>query len=278
MNIQTKSLPPPARKNGNPAATTEPAQNIEPQSFAVSTGRISTPQRVMVYGPGGIGKSTICALAPAPVFIDIEGGTNELDVARIAGLTAFSGVRECLRSPALDPYQTVVFDSITKLEEIITAHVLATVPHEKGQRVTTIEGYGFGKGYAHIYDAFLLFLSDCDALVRRGKHVVLIAHDCINDVPNPAGDDFIRYEPRLQSPKSGKASVRSRVIEWSDHVLFIGYDVISDEGKGRGAGTRTIYTSEMPDHIAKSRRASLALPFTGPDDGEVWNHLLGGQQ
>ena len=29
--------------------------------------------------------------------------------------------------------------------------------------------------------------------------------------PNPAGEDWLRYEPRLQSPNSGKASIRLRV-------------------------------------------------------------------
>lgn len=276
MNQIPNRLPPP-KKNGNGAAAIDTTP-VEPAVFQITSGRIVSCQRATVYGPGGIGKSSLCALAPSPVFIDIEGGTNELDVARICGLTTYSAVRECLRSTALDPFQTVVLDSATKLEELAVAHVLATVPHEKGARVTNIEGYGFGKGYSHIYDAMLLVLADLDALVRKGKHVILIAHDCTADVPNPSGDDFIRYEPRLQAPKSGKSSVRSRVIEWSDHVLFVGYDVASEDGKGRGAGTRTIYTNETPDHIAKSRRTAVTLPFTGPDDGEIWNHLLGGNE
>jgi hypothetical protein len=275
MNPTQKLPPPPARK-ATAATQPEPATLAEPTQFALTSGKLVLPQRATVYGPGGIGKSSLCALAPTPVFLDIEGGTNELEVARVGGLTTFALVRECLRSPVLDQFETVVIDSVTKLEELVVAHVISSVPHEKGARVTSLEGYGFGKGYSHVYDAFLLFLADCDALVRRGKHVVLIAHDCVTDVPNPAGEDFIRFEPRLQSPKSGKASVRSRVVEWSDHVLFMGYDVVSDEGKGRGAGTRTIYTSEMPDHIAKSRRASLAIAFDSATDGEIWNHLLGG--
>lgn len=274
MNPSTK-LPPPARRPISTAAV-EPVTTAEPTVFSVTRGRIDTPQRVVLYGPGGIGKSTLAGLAPNPIFIDIEAGTNELEIDRVAGVTSFAALRECLRSPVLDDFGTVVIDSITKLEEMIVAHVVATIPHEKGSRVTSLEGYGFGKGYAHVYDAFLLLLADCDALVRRGKHVVLIAHDCVNDVPNPSGEDFIRFEPRLQSPKSGKSSVRNRVVEWADHVLFIGYDVASGDGKGRGAGTRTIYTSEMPDHIAKSRRTGVALPFGDSTDGDIWNHILGG--
>lgn len=274
MNVK---LPPPPAKKANGASPVDAAPT-DPARFDIITGKIQSPQRVLVYGPGGIGKSTLCTLAPNPVFLDVEGGTNDLDIPRIRGLRDFQDVRDCLQSPALDSFATIVIDSITKLEELVVANVVATVPHEKGARVTSIEGYGFGKGLSHVYDKFLLFLADCDSQVRRGRHVVLIAHDCTADVPNPSGEDFIRYEPRLQSPKSGKASVRNRVVEWADHVLFVGYDVVSDDGKGKGGGTRTIYTSEMPDHIAKSRRASLALAFDSANDGEIWAHLLGGNQ
>lgn len=271
-----KPLPPPLQKRNDNGHTLQATAPAEPMSFEVTRGRVDTAQRFLVYGRGGIGKTSLCALAPNPVFLDIEGGTNELDVPRIAGLNTFDAVRQCLRSPALDQFGSVVLDSATKLEELICSWVVANVPHEKGGAVKSLEGYGFGKGLSHVYDAFLLVLADCDALVRKGKHVILIAHDCTDNVPNPSGDDFIRYEPRLQAPRSGKNSIRSRVVEWSDHVLFVGYDVVGLDGKGKGGGTRTIYTSEMPDHIAKSRRASLALPFADAADGEVWNHLLNG--
>ena len=99
--------------------------------------------------------------------------------------------------------------------------------------------------------------------------------DCTADVPNPVGDDFIRYEPHLQAPKSGKASIRNRLVQWSDHVLFLGYDVHSENGKGKGVGTRTIYPMERPDHIAKSRiLPAEQLPFEHEEDGRVWDLLF----
>jgi hypothetical protein len=264
-----KKMPPPVG-----GATTQATPSAD--RFAVVAGRVDSPQRVLLYGPGGIGKSTLASMAPGAVFIDIEGGTGELDVPRVEGVQSFADLRAVLQSTALDAYQTIILDSATKAEEWASAHTLEHVKHEKGHRVDSLEGYGFGKGYMHLYDTFLLLLADLDGQVRRGRNVVLIAHECIVDAPNPFGDDFIRYEPHLQNPKSGKASIRNRVVQWADHVLFIGYDVMTKDGKGQGGGTRTIYTSELPSHIAKSRRASLAVPFTGPDDGEIWNTIIGG--
>lgn len=270
--------PPPARR-GSPPPSGAPAAAApsDPSRFVVTTGRVNAAQKVVIYGPGGIGKSSLARLAPNPVVLDIEGSTNRMDVARISGLETWNDLRECLRSPALDAYGTVVIDSATKAEEMAVAHTLATVKNDKGQQVASVEGYGFGKGYQHVYDTFLHLLVECDRHVRAGRNVVLVAHVCTAKVPNPMGDDFIRYEPRLQQTKEGKASIRNRVVEWSDHVLFVGYDVAAEDGKGIGGGTRTIFTKEQPTHIAKVREAGTAIeprPYESENDGAIWPLLL----
>lgn len=279
-NAPTKGAPPPPKRNGAPppAVTSAPsAPSTSGRTFAVVGGRVSGPQRIVVYGPGGIGKSSLAALAPNPVFIDVEHGTRELDVPRVEGIDTFADVRAAMQSPALDPFGTVVLDSATKAEELAVAHTIAHVPHEKpGTKITSIESYGFGRGYQHVYDTFLLLLQDLDRQVRAGRNVVLIAHDCTTDVPNPAGENFLRYEPHLQAPKSGKASIRNRVVQWADHVLFLGYDVaVGEDGKGKGAGTRTIWPIERPDHIAKSRVLGEPFSYDGADDGRVWEAIFG---
>lgn len=277
--------PPSARRPAPPSAT--PTNNASGNAtaasrFGITTGRVSrSPQRVLLYGPAGIGKSSLAALAPEPVFLDLERGTHELDVPRIEGIETFADLRAVLQSDLLAPYKTVVLDSITRAEELAVAHVIQTVKNEKGECVDTIEGFSYGRGLQHVYDAFLLLLQDLDLQVRSGRNVVLIAHDCTTDVPNPAGENFLRFEPHLQASKSGKASVRLRVIQYADHVLFMAYDVaVLKGGKGKGGGTRTIWTVERPDHIAKSRSLSEVIPFESSTDGTIWTMLLnaGGEQ
>jgi len=277
----TKLPPPPAAKTPPPAATAT-QQAITGRRFSVLTGRHVGAQRVLLYGPGGVGKSELCTLTPNPVFVDLENGSRSFDVARIDGIESFTDVRSVLQSDALEPFGTVVIDTATKLEELALAHVLAHVPHEKpGVKITGIESYGFGKGYRHLYDAVSLVLQDCDRLVRMGKNVILVAHSCTNEAPNPTGDNWLRYEPRLQHPKK-ENSVRDRAFGWADHVLFIGYDVAVDRSKGVGSGTRTIYTQELPSHVAKTRGAydadadvPASLPYPKGDDS-IWNLILGG--
>jgi len=241
----------------------------------VAFGQIATAagHRTVLYGPGGIGKTTLAANAPGPVaFFDLDESLPRLaavlgeavaNIRPVAGIETWPQLREALQSDGWDGIRTIAIDTLTRAEELAIAHTLDTVPHDKGHRVQRLEDYGFGKGFTHVYDTFLPLLADLDRHCREGRNVVLICHDCTTTVPNPAGEDWLRFEPRLQSPASGKASIRLRVREWADHVLFYGYDVaVTKDGKGKGSGSRTIYPCELPHCMAKSRTCADPIPVT----------------
>ena len=48
----------------------------------INRGPVAKPQKVVVYGPEGIGKTTFAAQFPDPLFVDTEDGTETYDVAR----------------------------------------------------------------------------------------------------------------------------------------------------------------------------------------------------
>lgn len=267
-------VPPPPARNGNGLSSA----NLS--SVSESDGLLSLPEKVVIYGPGGVGKTELVAnlqgMGKTVKIIDLDEGSHKHHVKRVRGIADWSTLRTYIQDESKwEDVDVVCIDSLTRSEELAVAHTLEHVPHEKGHRVASIEGYGFGKGFQHVYDTFLPLLADLDRHVRAGRSVVLICHECVANVPNPAGDDFIRYEPRLQSPSSGKASIRHRVKEWCDHLFFIGYDVaVNSDGKGTGAGTRTIYPVEMPTHWAKSR--TLAEPIVYRKGSfDVWTQLFG---
>lgn len=241
--------------------------------------------RIVIYGPGGIGKTTLGASLPGKTaFFDLDESLARLqgqleergflqNIMPVSGVSTWPELRAALQSDGWEGVQNIAIDSGTRAEELCIAHTIATVPHEKGHRVQRVEDYGYGKGYQFVFDTFLPLLGDLDRHCRAGRNVVFICHDCTSTVPNPAGEDWLRYEPRLQSPNSGKASIRLRVKEWSDHTLFYGYDVAVDkEGKGKGSGTRTIWPSELPHAMAKSRTTQTPIAVT--DDIDVWSQIL----
>lgn len=265
-----KPLPPPPGSPGTPTAKDSAS------GFGITKGRISGGQRIVVYGPGGIGKSTLASLAPNPVFIDLQGGTRELDVSRFDGIETFSDIRRALQSKEARNFSTTVLDNATDAQIWALAETLATVPNGNSGIAKNIESYGYGKGYRHLFDTFMLMIGDLDRLAGEGHDVILLAHSIVALAPNPEGEDFQRYELNLQDNKSGP--IRQSVFQWADHVIYVGYDVSAADGKGRGSGTRTLYTAERPDHVAKSRRVDIVLPFEGPKDGRIWDQIIGGKK
>ena len=51
------------------------------------------PPRLLIYGEAGVGKSSFAAAAPKPLFLDLEGGIDGLDVPRI-GISAYDELME----------------------------------------------------------------------------------------------------------------------------------------------------------------------------------------
>ncbi len=273
MNTKPKAPPAPAA----PSPKQSPRATI-PKVVAldINTGIVAGADRIVIYGTGGIGKTTLGAFLPAPLFIDVENGTHRLNVARdkAADWPTLRGKLAAVETNPPKGVRTIIIDSATVAEELAKEYVIASRPTDKGKRVESIEGYGWGKGWQFVYEEYCGLLGDLDRIAAKGLNVCLIAHEVSTPVPNPAGEDFIRWEPHLYSgDKKGRGSIRERVKEWSDHVLFVGYDVFVEEGKGQGSGTRTIFTQELPTHIAKSRSKQTQVTFNLNDPGSIWREL-----
>lgn len=292
MTQAPQSPPLPKGKPAVPAArATTPTPPRAASATRVAFGDVK-PQghRIVLYGPGGIGKTTAACCAPGPTAIfDLDESLHVIrqqlpeelakqinSVDRRLWVNGWQGIRDTLHMDGWDEIQTIIVDSGTKAEEMATDWVLKNVKHEKdGVVIRRIEDYGFGKGYRHIYDTFATLLCDLDQHARSGRNVIMICHECTASVPNPMGEDWIRYEPRLQH--SDKNSIRLRVKEWADHLLFVGYDIrVGEDGKGdsRSGSTRTVYPVERPHCMAKSRTLADQFPLDKFDPA-IWQKVLG---
>jgi hypothetical protein len=267
----------PPRRNIVPPPPPPPPNSIQRKSVRIGKTKAKQGHRIVLYGPAGIGKTTLCSSLPDPAFFDLDDALAHLrhvEANMVEGIQNWSDLRGALQGDGWDGVGTIVIDSATKAEDLATDHMFSDFKNEGGKTVTSIEGYGYGKGYVYLYETFMPLLSDLDRHVREGRNVVLVCHDCTCHVPNPDGQDWIRYEPRLQSPPSGKSSIRLRVREWANHLLFMSYDVnVTKERKGQGSGTRTIYTSELPWLMAKSHSTTEPFPLND-DPEEFWSTII----
>lgn len=246
------------------------------RAFRRTRGVTRKAHRTMLYGPGGIGKTSLAALCPGVVIIDIEGGSVDHDVERISGIETFADLRAAVQGLELADGEVICIDSITKAEELAVADVLATVKTPDGSQAKSIEDYGYGKGYTYIYERMLMLLSDLDRHYTRDHNVIVIAHAIDATEKNAVGEDYRRRKPRLQ--QSDRANVMAKYIEWCDHVLCLELDMNVKRGKAAGGGTRTIYTTDTPARVAKSRTLSPDPVVYEYGDGSLWSVMFGTQE
>ena len=234
-------------------------------------------RRIVIYGTGGIGKTSLACSAPGPVaFFDLDNSLSVLQPGgdiRTVSAASWDEMMLALKSPGWDDINTIVIDSGTIAEEMCLAWVIENVPHEKGHKVRRIEDYGFAKGYSHIYGVFYNLLNALEHHSRQGRNVVVICHECISLAPNPAGDDYKHYEPRMQNANNG--NLRHRIKEWCDDLLFVNMERVVSEKKDVGSGVRVIYSSEQPFCMAKSRTLKSPMVYHHGSD-ELWKLLLEG--
>jgi hypothetical protein len=202
----------------------------------------------VLYGPEGIGKSTLASQFQSPIFIDLEHGTDTMDIARTDTPKTFNDVLTLMTMILEeDEFKTVVIDTADKLEQLITAHVLEV------HHLSSIEDAGYGKGYTYIAEEFVRFLRKCGELIDAGKNVVIVAHAMMRKFEQP--DEMGAYD-RWELKLSKKAA--PLVKEWADMVLFLNYKttVVTDEKtkskKARG-GKRVMYATHHPAWDAKNR-------------------------
>jgi len=255
-------------------------------------------QKTVLYGESGIGKTTLIALlqqhAKGRVVVLglddggrlIRNGKTGDALLHVPNVTSFQDVRDFLQSDMLKRGDTIVLDTITKLEELSLPYIFHTVKGEKGQTVENIEAYGFGKGYRHLLDTIRLVLADLDSLVRRGIDVVLLAQTANAKVATAEGLDYLQEGPKLCHYNN--CSSRLEICEWADHVLRLAYhDTIvtatgpsfgaaPTKGKISGGETRAVYTTGEAWFVAKSRTLNDPIvSFEDTKDDTIWTLIYG---
>ena len=239
----------------------------------ITSGLVPRPQKLVLYGVEGIGKTSLAAQTPEPLFIDTEGGTAHLDVRRLQKPSSWDELLNLIKEVAATPdvCQTLVIDTADWAEQMCIDFICAKY------KQPGIESFGYGKGYTYLAEEFAHMLSACDEVIRSGKHVVITAHAKMRkqELPDEQGA-FDRWELKLSKQTA------PLLKEWPDALLFLNFKTLvvtteTNSHKAKG-GRRVIYTSHSPVWDAKNRHSlpeemPMSIESLMPIFGNTWKSV-----
>lgn len=205
------------------------------------------PVEMVIYGTEGIGKSTLASNTPKPLFIDLEGGSNQLDVMRMSERPKdWSEFLEQIKFVRDNPdvCDTLVIDTADAAENLAIDFVLTT------NHLETLNS-SYAKGSNLLYEEFIKLTKLLDEVRDKRINIVVISHARMRKVelPEETGS-YDRYELKLQNKTA------PILKEWCDCQLFLNYKTIvekvNDTYKAYG-GERVMYTTHRTTWDAKNR-------------------------
>jgi len=225
----------------------------------ITRGIVKSAQKVCLYGPEGIGKSTFASMFPNSIFIDTEGSTKHMDVARTKpNPSSWTMLLEQIKHFRANPNEcsTLIIDTADWAESLCKEEILS-----KAQK-DSLSKFSHGQGYVILAEEFGRFLNLLEELIERDVNVVITAHAQMRkfEQPDEMGG-YDRWELKLEKKTA------PLLKEWSDMVLFANYKTFAVKGederkrKAQG-GKRVMYTTHHPCWDAKNRHdLPEELPF-----------------
>jgi hypothetical protein len=247
--------------------TTRPmASNFERDEMSLLSTVAKPADRAVICticGDSGMGKTSLAASFPKPIFIRAEDGLQAIPSASrpdafplLTGAKAADAVKLlwdqliALMQEEHD-YHTVVIDSVTALERLFTASILEANP--KAGSLNQANG-GYGGGYIALA-ALHQRLRKAAGLLneRKGMHVVFIAHADTEMMKLPDSDDYMRYTLRLNQ----KHSIAPYVDD-VDVVGFLRLETFTKGGEGErkkavSTGERQLIVHATAANVSKNR-------------------------
>jgi hypothetical protein len=209
-----------------------------------------------ITGDAGLGKTSIAATFPKPIFIRAEDGLQAVpEASRPDAFPVLNNVDDLWEQlTALikedHKYKTLVVDSVTQLDTLFTNYVVDTDPKKPKSIAQALGGYGAG------FQA----LSSYHGRVRKaagilnelkGMNIVFIAHSETETIELPDADPYTRYNIRMQ---------KKSVSHYTDNVDLVGYLKLETHTMGDGDrkkaisdGTRILVTYASASNVSKNR-------------------------
>lgn len=210
---------------------------------------------MLIYGEGGVGKTTFTSTAPSPILADCENGAKyfglrgiKMDVAQIE---KWGDMKDFLDVARSDKYQTVIIDPIGELMDKLKRYMVALGDSKLVQKdgSPTMAGWGWLKKTLRDY---------VKVLRDTGKHVIIVAH-----LSEEKDEDRIVKRPKIETKLSDD------LVNMVDIVAYM--TVVQDEGVAK----RILIVDPGNDkYTAKDRTGQLGKVIE-PDFTKIINACQG---
>jgi hypothetical protein len=238
---------------------------------SIQKGGTRKPPIFCLHGGPGLGKTTLAAAAPNPIFIRTEDGLGMLTVDAFPIAETWQEVMEAITTLYTEKhdYQTFAVDSLSALEPLIWKQV-ANDNNKK-----SIEDIPYGRGFGMALDYWQQFLAGIIAL-RDHKNMmpILIAHSDSVRYDSPEVEPFDRFFFRLHKKAFHLIYERADIIGFANWRTLITKDDVGfnqKQARGIGTGERLLHLVEKPAYIAKNR---YGMPETIPLSWQSFSDAL----
>ena len=209
---------------------------------------------MIVYGKGGVGKTTFAATAPRPLILDFENGTKylgerglEAEVIRLNKWLTAADKKDL--SAIIKDYQTIVIDPLGEaMDKLIDSDEI------KGNKYRTADGSLTMAGWGEVKKQmrnFIKFLRD------SGLNVIIVSH--VSETATEQG-----MEKRIQVATKLKDEIPNMV----DIIAYLGV-VKKDE-----IHNRVLYTPRQTDQFDSKDRTGRVPETVEVGELTGWQDLM----
>lgn len=240
--------------------------------MAISLSRLKSTKRsdppiVVLYGVDGIGKTSLAAEFPNPIYLATEGERPPSDV-EMATPEDENGEQKLIESwediesvfqellTAEHDFKTVIIDSLDGLAPFVEGVTAARIGAASVDDNSKGSPAAFGNGYKESTVEWTHFMSGCEALSHAGIGVVLIAHNTIRNFKSPTTDPYDTYDIALNKLAAPVVRAKSDIVAFLNRRVSIKEKEVSRDKKvshAEGGKEVLIYPAGGAAFHAKNR-------------------------
>jgi hypothetical protein len=209
-----------------------------------------------ITGDAGVGKTTLAATFPNPIFIRIEDGLQAVPEAlrpdAFPVVTKVDQLWEQLTALIKEDhnYKTLVVDSITQLETMFTEYVVESDP-KKPKSINQAAG-GYGAGFGQVAALHGRLRKAAKVLNEtKDMNIIFIAHSEVSKVELPDEDPYNRYELRLHKKSESHYTDNVDLVAYLRLETFTTGD--GDRKKAISSGNRIAVCHTTAANVSKNR-------------------------